>query len=50
MEGINYLLDKNDFDVDEFMKEITDVLDENKINTAINKTKAHLKPISFISW
>ena len=40
VEGINYLLDKNDFDVDEFMKEITDVLDENKINTAINKTKA----------
>ena len=40
IEGINLLLDKNNFDVDEFIKEISEVLDEDKYSIALRKAQA----------
>lgn len=40
VEGVNYLLNKNDFDVDEFIKEISNVLDEDKSSIALRKAQS----------
>ena len=40
VEGVNLLLNKNDFDVDEFIKEISNVLDEDNSSVALRKAQA----------
>ena len=40
VEGVNLLLDKNEFDLDEFVKDISSVLDEDKSSIALRKAKA----------
>ena len=40
VEGVNQLLNKNDFDVDEFIKEISNVLDEDKSLISLRKAQS----------
>ena len=39
IQGVNLLLNRNDFNIEEFIKELSDVLDEDKISVALRKAQ-----------